>query len=73
MIPLLIYFSSLQWAEYILFAALLIAVSIIFGIMARYYTYVDPKLVEAEYEEKELARKEEEESNANQSTAQSEF
>ncbi|XP_055492647.1 solute carrier family 15 member 1-like [Leucoraja erinacea] len=61
-----------QWAEYILFAALLIAVSIIFGIMARYYTYVDPKLVEAEYEEKELARKEEEESNANESTAQSE-
>ncbi|XP_078258363.1 solute carrier family 15 member 1-like [Rhinoraja longicauda] len=60
-----------QWAEYILFAALLMAVCVIFGIMARFYTYVDPTLVEAEFEEKERARKKEEASNGNQSTAQS--
>ncbi|KAK2850152.1 hypothetical protein Q7C36_008935 [Tachysurus vachellii] len=31
-----------QWAEFLLFAALLVAVSIIFSIMAYFYTYVDP-------------------------------
>uniref|UniRef100_UPI00398F4981 solute carrier family 15 member 1-like n=1 Tax=Pristiophorus japonicus TaxID=55135 RepID=UPI00398F4981 len=46
-----------QWAEYILFAALLLAVCIVFAIMASFYTYVDPKQVEAEFEEKERAKK----------------
>lgn len=32
----------LQWTEFLLFAALLVAVSIIFSIMAYFYTYVDP-------------------------------
>ncbi|KAI5107049.1 solute carrier family 15 member 2 [Silurus meridionalis] len=31
-----------QWIEFLLFAALLVAVSIIFSIMAHFYTYVDP-------------------------------
>ncbi|XP_072542225.1 solute carrier family 15 member 2 isoform X2 [Salminus brasiliensis] len=31
-----------QWTEFVLFAALLVAVSIIFSIMAYFYTYVDP-------------------------------
>ncbi|XP_067842684.1 solute carrier family 15 member 1-like [Heptranchias perlo] len=50
-----------QWAEYILFAALLMTVCVIFAIMAYFYTYVDPKQVEAEFEEKERARKKAEE------------
>ncbi|XP_043547257.1 solute carrier family 15 member 1-like [Chiloscyllium plagiosum] len=45
-----------QWAEYILFAALLVAVCIVFAIMAYFYTYVDPAQVEMEIEE-EIARK----------------
>nr|XP_055071802.1 solute carrier family 15 member 2 [Misgurnus anguillicaudatus] len=32
-----------QWAEFILFAGLLVGVSIIFSIMAYFYTYVDPE------------------------------
>ncbi|XP_051564224.1 solute carrier family 15 member 2 [Myxocyprinus asiaticus] len=31
-----------QWVEFLLFACLLVAVSIIFSIMAYFYTYVDP-------------------------------
>ncbi|TRY84832.1 hypothetical protein DNTS_002276 [Danionella cerebrum] len=31
-----------QWVEFLLFAALLVAVSIIFSIMGYFYTYVDP-------------------------------
>uniref|UniRef100_A0AAY4AQ42 Solute carrier family 15 member 1 n=1 Tax=Denticeps clupeoides TaxID=299321 RepID=A0AAY4AQ42_9TELE len=42
-----------QWAEYVLFASLLLAVSIIFGIMAYYYTYVDPAEIEARFADKE--------------------
>ncbi|MBN3307639.1 S15A1 protein, partial [Amia calva] len=38
-----------QWAEYILFAALLIAVCIVFAIMAYFYTYVDPTEIEAQF------------------------
>ncbi|XP_070607297.1 solute carrier family 15 member 1 isoform X1 [Erythrolamprus reginae] len=44
---------DLQWAEYILFAALLFAVTIIFAVMAYFYTYVDPAEVEAEFAEEE--------------------
>ncbi|KAM7407392.1 hypothetical protein PAMA_003222 [Pampus argenteus] len=38
-----------QWAEYILFASLLVAVCIIFSIMAHFYTYIDPSEIEAQF------------------------
>ncbi|XP_053419873.1 solute carrier family 15 member 1 isoform X1 [Nycticebus coucang] len=44
---------SQQWAEYILFAALLLVVCVIFAIMARFYTYVNPAEVEAQFDEDE--------------------
>ncbi|NXI58643.1 S15A1 protein, partial [Chloroceryle aenea] len=44
---------SEQWAEYVLFAALLLAVCIIFAIMAYFYTYVDPNEVEDQLDEEE--------------------
>nr|AFI42056.1 slc15A1 protein [Carassius auratus x Cyprinus carpio] len=40
-----------QWAEYVLFACLLVAVSIIFAVMAYFYTYIDPAEVEAKFME----------------------
>ncbi|KAM6446847.1 solute carrier family 15 member 1 isoform 1-T1 [Liasis olivaceus] len=49
---------SEQWAEYVLFAALLFAVTIIFAIMAYFYTYVDPAEVEAQFAEEEQKKKE---------------
>ncbi|KAK6486942.1 solute carrier family 15 member 1-like [Huso huso] len=42
-----------QWAEYVLFSALLVAVSIIFSIMAYFYTYVDPAEIEAQFDEED--------------------
>ncbi|XP_059826468.1 solute carrier family 15 member 1-like isoform X1 [Hypanus sabinus] len=62
-----------QWAEYILFSALLVAVCIIFGIMAMFYTYVDPREVEAEFEEKKQIKNKEGGSNSVKNTAQTEF
>ncbi|XP_010602876.1 solute carrier family 15 member 1 isoform X1 [Fukomys damarensis] len=47
---------SEQWAEYILFAALLLVVCIIFAIMAWFYTYVNPVEVEAQFDEEEKKR-----------------
>ncbi|NWY55006.1 S15A1 protein, partial [Chionis minor] len=44
---------SEQWAEYVLFAALLLAVCIIFAVMAYFYTYVDPNEIEAQIDEEE--------------------
>ncbi|NXN53116.1 S15A1 protein, partial [Rynchops niger] len=44
---------SEQWAEYVLFAALLLAVCIIFAVMAYFYTYVDPSEIEAQFDEEE--------------------
>ncbi|XP_025730472.1 solute carrier family 15 member 1 isoform X2 [Callorhinus ursinus] len=41
---------SEQWAEYILFAALLLVVCIIFAIMARFYTYINPAEIEAQFD-----------------------
>lgn len=38
-----------QWAEYILFASLLVLVCIIFAIMAYFYTYIDPAKIEAHF------------------------
>ena len=43
--------NSSQWAEYVLFAALLLVVCIIFAIMARFYTYVNPAEIEAQFDE----------------------
>ncbi|XP_078083990.1 solute carrier family 15 member 2 [Mustelus asterias] len=42
-----------QWAEFVLFACLLFAVSIIFSIMAHFYTYVDSAELERTEEDKE--------------------
>uniref|UniRef100_A0A8C3CPK3 Solute carrier family 15 member 1 n=1 Tax=Cairina moschata TaxID=8855 RepID=A0A8C3CPK3_CAIMO len=44
---------SQQWAEYVLFAALLFAVCIIFAVMAYFYTYIDPNEIEAQLDEEE--------------------
>ncbi|XP_016093676.1 solute carrier family 15 member 1-like [Sinocyclocheilus grahami] len=38
-----------QWAEYVLFASLLVAVSITFAVMAYFYTYIDPTEIEAKF------------------------
>lgn len=41
----------LKWAEYILFAALLLVVCVIFAIMARFYTYINPAEIEAQFDD----------------------
>ncbi|XP_068560875.1 solute carrier family 15 member 1 [Cebidichthys violaceus] len=41
-----------QWAEYILFASLLVVVCFIFSIMAYFYTYIDPAAIEAQFSKK---------------------
>ncbi|XP_069009993.1 solute carrier family 15 member 1 [Embiotoca jacksoni] len=41
-----------RWAEYLLFACLLIAVCVIFSIMAHFYTYIDPAEIEAQFRKK---------------------
>ncbi|KAG8586397.1 hypothetical protein GDO81_005365 [Engystomops pustulosus] len=51
---------SEQWAEYLLFAALLVAVCIIFGIMAYFYTYIDPAEIEAQFDSDGKKKKEKE-------------
>ncbi|KAM9038285.1 solute carrier family 15 member 1 isoform X1 [Sarcophilus harrisii] len=48
---------SAQWAEYILFAALLLVVCIIFAIMAYYYTYVNPAEIEAQFDDDDNKKK----------------
>ncbi|NXY19260.1 S15A1 protein, partial [Atrichornis clamosus] len=55
---------SKQWAEYVLFAALLLVVCIIFAIMASFYTYIDPNEIEAKFseEEKEEDKKDQDDS-----------
>ncbi|XP_051986243.1 solute carrier family 15 member 1b [Xyrauchen texanus] len=42
-----------QWTEYLLFSSLLVAVSIVFSIMAYFYTYIDPAEIEAQFLEHE--------------------
>ncbi|XP_061579448.1 solute carrier family 15 member 1 [Cololabis saira] len=42
-----------QWAEYTLFASLLVAVCFIFSIMAHFYTYIDPAEIEAQFRKKD--------------------
>ena len=41
-----------KWAEYILFASLLLVVCFIFSIMAHFYTYIDPAKIEAQFKKK---------------------
>lgn len=41
-----------KWAEYILFASLLIVVCVIFSIMAHFYTYINPAEIEAQFMKK---------------------
>ncbi|XP_037383883.1 solute carrier family 15 member 1 [Talpa occidentalis] len=50
---------SEQWAEYVLFAALLLVVCVIFAIMARYYTYINPAEIEAQFDEEEKKKQQE--------------
>lgn len=50
---------SEKWAEYILFAGLLVVVCVLFSIMAYFYKYVDPSEIEAQFTEKEPEEKEE--------------
>ncbi|KAI5621093.1 solute carrier family 15 member 1, partial [Silurus asotus] len=62
-----------KWAEYVLFASLLVAVCIIFSIMAYFYTYIDPAEIEAQFQQnKELepCEKEREERKAIEMEAQ---
>ncbi|KAJ3592270.1 hypothetical protein NHX12_007398, partial [Muraenolepis orangiensis] len=40
-----------QWAEFVLFACLLVAVSGIFSVMAYFYTYVDPSQLDKLYQD----------------------
>uniref|UniRef100_A0A8C7HZK1 Solute carrier family 15 member 1 n=1 Tax=Oncorhynchus kisutch TaxID=8019 RepID=A0A8C7HZK1_ONCKI len=42
-----------QWAEFVLFASLLVAVCVIFSIMAYFYTYMDPAEIEAQFRDKD--------------------
>nr|AEX92274.1 oligopeptide transporter PEPT1 [Fundulus heteroclitus macrolepidotus] len=51
-----------QWAEYFLFASLLVVVCVIFSIMAYFYTYIDPAKIEAQFKKKVDEEEEEEES-----------
>ncbi|NXE89918.1 S15A1 protein, partial [Menura novaehollandiae] len=63
---------SKQWAEYVLFAALLLVVCIIFAIMASFYTYVDPNEIEAKFSEEEKEEdKKDQDDNEKQAEADS--
>lgn len=42
-----------KWAEYILFASLLVVVCVIFAIMAHFYTYIDPVMIESQFAQRE--------------------
>ncbi|CAL1598351.1 unnamed protein product [Knipowitschia caucasica] len=46
-----------QWAEYILFASLLVLVCIIFAVMAYFYSYIDPAKIEAQFAEPDDEKK----------------
>ncbi|KAL1268291.1 hypothetical protein QQF64_033654 [Cirrhinus molitorella] len=50
-----------EWAEYVLFASLLLAVSFIFSIMAYFYTYIDPAEIEAKIRKEQGLEPEEKE------------
>lgn len=42
-----------KWAEYVMFASLLVAVCVIFSFMAYFYTYMDPAEIEAQFRKKD--------------------
>lgn len=42
-----------KWAEYVLFASLLLVVCVVFSIMAYFYQYIDPAEIEAQFKKKE--------------------
>ncbi|NXI00812.1 S15A1 protein, partial [Pachycephala philippinensis] len=61
-----------QWAEYVLFASLLLVVCVIFAIMASFYTYVDPNEIEAQFsEEKKEEDKKDQDGNEKEAEADS--
>ncbi|KAL2102931.1 hypothetical protein ACEWY4_002099 [Coilia grayii] len=62
---------SEKWAEYILFASLLVAVCIIFAVMAYFYEYVDPAEIEAQFAEKEPEDKDEKKKRGSLSSSSS--
>ncbi|XP_009286813.1 PREDICTED: solute carrier family 15 member 1 [Aptenodytes forsteri] len=64
---------SEQWAEYVLFAALLLAVCIIFAIMAYFYTYIDPNEIEAQLDEEEKQVKKDQDVYEKQAEADSQM
>ncbi|KAF1669557.1 S15A1 protein, partial [Pygoscelis papua] len=64
---------SEQWAEYVLFAALLLAVCIIFAVMAYFYTYIDPNEVEAQLDEEEKQVKKDQDVYEKQAEADSQM
>ncbi|NXP47668.1 S15A1 protein, partial [Heliornis fulica] len=64
---------SEQWAEYVLFAALLLAVCIIFAIMAYFYTYIDPNEIEAQLDEEEKQVKKDPDTSEKQVEADSQM
>ncbi|NWV89666.1 S15A1 protein, partial [Machaerirhynchus nigripectus] len=60
-----------QWAEYVLFAALLLVVCIIFAIMASFYTYIDPSEIEAQFSEEKKEDKKDQDGNEKEAEADS--
>ncbi|NXB13076.1 S15A1 protein, partial [Cnemophilus loriae] len=60
-----------QWAEYVLFAALLLVVCIIFAIMASFYTYIDPNEIEAQLSEEEKKDKKDQDDKEKRAEADS--
>ncbi|NWQ68006.1 S15A1 protein, partial [Neopipo cinnamomea] len=62
---------SKQWAEYVLFAALLFVVCIIFAIMATFYTYIDPNEIEAQFNKQEKEDKKDQDDHGKEAEADS--
>ncbi|NXQ63977.1 S15A1 protein, partial [Anthoscopus minutus] len=60
-----------QWAEYVLFAALLLVVCIIFAIMASFYTYINPNEIEAQFSKEEKEDKKDKGDNEKEAEADS--
>ncbi|NXR76575.1 S15A1 protein, partial [Pycnonotus jocosus] len=60
-----------QWAEYVLFAALLLLVCIIFAVMASFYTYIDPNEIEAQFSKEEKEEKKDQDDKEKEAEADS--
>ncbi|XP_068920258.1 solute carrier family 15 member 1 [Petaurus breviceps papuanus] len=48
---------SEKWAEYILFASLLLVVCVVFAVMAYFYTYINPAEIEAQFDDDDGKKK----------------